>query len=82
MSYFNWTIVSPTSEFYLNADGKLEDKEYSYSENLFKRIQRKKLWLRNPKFESTPKETLDKIQNELDEGKLVLVTPWDEKPKK
>jgi hypothetical protein len=80
MDFYNWTYVSDLSAFKLNGFGLLEDAEYEYSVNLFKRRRKTKIYLPKNPYESTPKEVLDKIQKEIDDGKLFLVTPWDDLP--
>jgi hypothetical protein len=81
---YNWTYVSPLSEFSLDKNGKLTDKEYNYSTNLFWRVKkvgesgktrRTKVAdadLPNSDRAHTPHERLVEIQAELDTQKLVL----------
>jgi hypothetical protein len=83
MKAFTWTQLNTSSEFFVGPDGKLRDKEYDYSESLFKRIKRvkrEKLKLFPDVFlnedsegfpiallERTPTETLANVQKHLDE---------------
>jgi hypothetical protein len=77
MEFYNWTYVSEKSSFKLNADGLLEDDDYVYTVNLFKRKLKTRICEPQNPYESTPVEVLNKIQQELDDEKLILVTPWN-----